>query len=113
MVRQAAQVAQHVDQEDFMGNWLAADEEQDLRETLLREEHYLSLRLHKRSRTSTLIKSAIRDLLLPEESLIALIHRDGRVLFPRGGTVLQEGDHLTIVGLPDGIKELRERYVDD
>jgi Trk K+ transport system NAD-binding subunit len=39
--------------------------------------------------------------------LIALVRRQGRFLVPRGGTVLAEGDRLTILGGEDEIRELR------
>ncbi len=47
---------------------------------------------------------------MPEGSLVALIRRQGEVLVPRGRTVLQEGDRLTIIGEPMGLATLAERY---
>jgi CIC family chloride channel protein len=43
----------------------------------------------------------LRDLGLPPETLVVSIQRNGSVLIPRGSTVLQEGDELTIVSTPD------------
>lgn len=43
---------------------------------------------------------ALRDLALPEGSLVAGVIRGGEPLVPRGGTVLQEGDRLVLVTLP-------------
>ena len=42
--------------------------------------------------------------------MIALVHRSGTVVIPRGRTRLEEGDRLTIVGEPDAIRELRLRF---
>jgi Trk K+ transport system NAD-binding subunit len=50
---------------------------------------------------------------MPPGSLIALIHRGGEFIFPRGSTRLLEGDRLTIIGEPLGIQKLREKYGDE
>jgi len=47
---------------------------------------------------------------MPEGTLMALIRRDGQILVPRGLTVLQDDDRLTLFGDPPGKKELRRRY---
>lgn len=43
---------------------------------------------------------AVRDLDLPEQSILAAILRDGEPLIPRGDTVLHPGDNVVIVCLP-------------
>jgi Trk K+ transport system NAD-binding subunit len=50
------------------------------------------------------------DVDIPEGVLIALIRRDGEHLVPRGQTELRSGDRLTIVGDPEGIAEVANRY---
>jgi len=47
---------------------------------------------------------------IPGDSLVALVHRVDEIIFPRGNTVLQEGDRLTIVGLPESIRQLKDKY---
>ena len=47
---------------------------------------------------------------MPNNSLIAVIKRDGKTLIPKGDTVFQEGDRLTIIGDPESIKELENRF---
>jgi cell volume regulation protein A len=41
--------------------------------------------------------SAVRELGLPRDSLIAVINRDGESIPPRGSTVLQAGDRLFVL----------------
>jgi len=41
--------------------------------------------------------SAVRELGLPRDALIALIHRDGAAIPPRGSTVVQAGDRLFVL----------------
>ncbi len=109
-LRILAQIADHADDERFVKRWIKAKNEQQLKELLLRHERYLSLKLRKDSKSSSLIGQAIRDLSLPQETLIALIHRDGEIIFPRGRTQLKEGDRMTIIGEPKGIQKLSEEY---
>ncbi len=49
------------------------------------------------SSNSPIINKAIKDIKLPEESLIVSILRDGQVVFPHGNTVLKNGDTIMIL----------------
>lgn len=51
----------------------------------------------------------LHDLELPEGALVVLIRRNGDVIYPRGHTVLQIGDWLTLVGSLDAVRELARR----
>lgn len=53
---------------------------------------------------------ALRDLALPEGVLVALIRRGDRTVVPRGSTMLRGGDRLTVLGDPDALRDLEERY---
>lgn len=110
-LRILAQIANHVDDEKFMDQWLIAKNEQELKELLLRDDRYLSLLLTLNSKTAPLVGSEIRYLKLPENTLIAIIHRNGQVIIPRGRTILEENDRLTIISNPRGIEQLYEKYV--
>ena len=44
-----------------------------------------------------LVGRRVAELPLPADSLIVTISRDGQTLIPRGDTMLQAGDHLTIL----------------
>lgn len=106
-LRILAQIAERVDDEGFMESWLGARNEQVLKEILLQDELFLSMRLRAGRPGSQWIGKALSDLDLPPEVLIALVRREGRFLVPRGGTVLAEGDRLTILGGEEEIRELR------
>ena len=41
--------------------------------------------------------SAVRELGLPRDALIAVVQRDGKPVPPRGGTILQPGDRLFVL----------------
>lgn len=109
-LRLLAQVAQHIDDKQFMNDWLAAKNEQQLKEILLREDRFLSLHLKKESSAARFIGKSLHDLPIPEYSLIALIHRNNKMIVPHRSTVLQENDRLTIIALPKTIQKLKEEY---
>jgi amino acid transporter/mannitol/fructose-specific phosphotransferase system IIA component (Ntr-type) len=109
-LRILAQVAQHVDDERFMQQWLEAETEHALRQVLLHEERFLSMRLTADSPAGSLIGHPLRDLALPEGCLVAVIDRADEMVIPRGGTTLMQEDLLIIVGLPESIAKLRETY---
>ena len=51
----------------------------------------------------------LSELQLPEGAMIVLIRRDGDVVYPRGHTHLQMGDHLTLMGPLAAVQELARR----
>ncbi len=109
-LRILAQLAGRVEDPTFMPEWLANSDEQELKETLLRDDRFLRLRVGAGSGTAALVGRALRDLQMPEGSLVAIIQRDGQPIVPRGRTVLREGDRLTIIGEPEGLREVERRY---
>lgn len=109
-LRLLAQIAGQVDDETFMMRWRQAKDEHALKELLLRHERTFSLRLAHHSKTSHMIGQTVRDLNMPQGSLIAIIHRKGELIVPRGHTVLEDGDHLTIIGEPKEIEALNQKY---
>ncbi|UCD23080.1 MAG: amino acid permease [Gemmatimonadota bacterium] len=109
-LRILAQLAGRIEDDDFMDEWVNDQNEQDLKETLLRDDRFLALRLQAGSMSESLIGKSLRDVRLPEGSLIALIRRFGETLVPRGRTVLREGDRLTIIGAPAGLREIEVQY---
>lgn len=108
-LRILAQLAERVDDDGFMREWLAARNEQSLKEILLRDERFLRLRLTRGGPAEDWIGRALAELEMPEGALVALVRRRGHTLVPRGGTVLEAGDRLTILGEPEDLEELRRR----
>jgi Trk K+ transport system NAD-binding subunit len=81
-----------------------------MKEILLRDDRFLSLRLEHATNTEELIGLPIRSLNFPEDCLVALIQRRGHMVIPRGSTQLEEGDQLTLIGEEQGIKSLKEQF---
>jgi mannitol/fructose-specific phosphotransferase system IIA component (Ntr-type) len=109
-LRILAQLAGRVEDDEFIDEWLASQDELELKETLLRDDRFLSLKLVSGSKAESLIGKALRELELPPGCLIALIRRYGETIVPRGRTVLREGDRLTIIGEPAGLRQLTLQY---
>ena len=47
----------------------------------------------------------IRNILWPFSALVTKIEREGAEVVPHGGTVLEEGDRITVVGRPEDARE--------
>ena len=109
-LRILAGIAGRVDDEGFMDEWIGVEHAQELREVLLRDERFLSLRLVAETPSGELIGNELRELQLPPGSLIALIRREGGFVVPGGRTVLEESDRLTIVGDPAAVRAIHKRY---
>jgi basic amino acid/polyamine antiporter, APA family len=108
-LRLLAEIARRIDDERFLLAWRSARNEHELKQILLREERVLFLRLDGKGVPGDWIDRPLRDLELPEGCLVALIRRREEVIIPRGSTVLRRLDHLTVIGEPQAIAELRRR----
>lgn len=109
-LRTLAEIAARVGQEDFLDEWISIPDKQGFKKAILRIERFLSLSLHRGTAASALIGRPLREINLPEGSLIALIHRGAAILVPQGDTILREGDRLSFVGDPEAIREIGARY---
>ena len=109
-LRILAQIAGRIDDENFLKDWLDASDEQELKEILLRDERFLSLRIRNNTPSSVFIGRSLKDIRMPEDCLVAVIRRRGETIVPRGLTVLLEGDRLTIIGDAQGIEKLNNKY---
>jgi mannitol/fructose-specific phosphotransferase system IIA component (Ntr-type) len=109
-LRLLAQLAGHVDKKGFMELWLNAKTTQEMKEILLREDRFMSLSLDVGMAAESLIDLPISQLGFPEDCLVALVHRRGHMVVPRGSTVLEKGDQLTIIGEEPGIRSLKSQF---
>jgi len=105
-LRILAQMAERVDDDDFMETWLSAKTEQELREIMLRDDRFLTLVLDHKTKTGAYINKSLSQLKIPEGGLVALIQRGNDIVVPRGNTILREGDRLTVIGDPETIRDM-------
>ncbi len=109
-LRILAHIARRVDQDSFMPEWLGAESDEQLKEALFRNERILVMTLGSEQNNSALIGLKLSEVSLPDGTLIAMIRRGDELVIPKGGTVLLDGDRLTVIGRPEGISALREQY---
>jgi K+/H+ antiporter YhaU regulatory subunit KhtT len=109
-LRTQATLANRTDEESFLLEWRAATNEQEIKETLLHHERYLSLHLLSGTPTEKFIDKRIADLNMPAGNLVALVRRNGQIHIPNGSTSLNEGDRITVIGDPAGINRMYELY---
>lgn len=112
-LRILAHLAEMIDSIDFKQRWLNADDETDLREILLRDERFINISIRKTDITKAMIGKKVKDLELPGESLITIIKRQGRIIFPHGNTIIEQDDEISIIGEKKDIKELKEKVDND
>lgn len=110
-LRMLAQLARRIDEDAFLEQWLGAANEVQLREVFLRDERYISLRLTPGEQAFDLVGKRIADLGLPSRCLVAAIRRKGRTLVPHGSTTLEQDDRLLVIGEPEAVAKLYERYL--
>ena len=53
----------------------------------------------------------MKDTRFPKDVLVAMVQRGSEIIIPRGDTMLMEGDIITIIGEPKGIKTIFEAYI--
>lgn len=109
-LRMLAKLAGRVDDESFMTGWLRAENEQQLKEILLRDEHFISMTVRTKGKSQQLVGKSLKDIQMPADTLVAVITRAGKTIVPGGDKVLMEGDRITIIGEPQGIEEFRQKY---
>jgi trk system potassium uptake protein len=59
--------------------------------------------------TSPIVGQTLSEIDLPENSLIATIMREEEIIVPRGQTILQTGDRLVLITLPDNYAQVLKR----
>lgn len=110
-LRILAKIAGRVDEESFMPEWLSAKDDQQLKESILRDERFQSLVVRSDAPTAVLNNRPLREVRMPKGCLVTTLQRGSQTIVPNGNTVLAEGDRLTIIGDENGLGELRKLYV--
>ncbi len=110
-LRILANIASRIDDaEQFVAEWRAARNEQQLKETLLHHERFLALDIQPDTPTAAFIDQPIGALDLPPGNFVALLHRGEEITVPHQDTTLQADDRITIIGDPAGIHRLFGQY---
>lgn len=109
-LRILARIAERVDEESFAKEWERAEDEHQLRQSLLHDDRFVTLTLSSDEATVDLIDRSLNTAHFPQGCLVAMLHRSGQSFVPSGETVFKQGDRLTIIGNMDGLTQLKRDY---
>ncbi len=100
-----------VDRYNFIEKICSLTNEREIKEYLLHYERYVTLELRHNTPTEIFINQMMKDTRFPKDVLVAMVQRGSEIIIPRGDTMLMEGDIITIIGEPKGIKTIFEAYI--
>jgi amino acid transporter/mannitol/fructose-specific phosphotransferase system IIA component (Ntr-type) len=100
-----------VERPDFIESICSTTNEREIKEYLLHNDRYITLELIRNTHTEALIVKMMKEIRFPQDVLVAMIQRQNTIITPRGDTTLKEGDIITIIGEPKGIKLLFDKYI--
>lgn len=100
-----------VERKQFVEHICAISNEREMKEYLLHNDRYITLELITNTTTEHLINKMLKEIRFPQDVLVAMVQRKETILTPRGDTLLLEGDIVTIIGEPKGIKSLFDKYI--
>jgi NhaP-type Na+/H+ and K+/H+ antiporter len=107
-LRLLAQLVSMVEQPGFRRAWRHAQTEQELQETLLRDERFITFTVGDPGPPSRMVDRRLREIAFPGDTLVAMIRRGELTIVPNGDTLLREGDRVTVIGSPDDVRRLAE-----
>jgi len=105
-MRLVGHLAEIVQSENFLPRWLEAASKKELREILLRDEHFAHISVSDNTFFAPQAGKKIKELELPESCLLAIIYRNRQIVIPHGNTELHGDDELSIIGNPEDIQWL-------
>lgn len=109
-LRILARIAERVDEMSFAIEWQQARGEPELRESLLHDDRFMTMQINTTEPTGVLIGKPLSEAGMPMGCLVAMLSRQGQSFVPSGGTVLEDGDELTLIGEDEGLDLLRKTY---
>ncbi|WP_016777764.1 amino acid permease [Anaerophaga thermohalophila] len=110
-LRMLSRLIDIIEREDFVEEIFDHKSHRKIKEYLLHNERYFTLRLLPNTRQADLIGKKLKDAKFPAGVLVALIERDSETFPPHGDTVLQEHDVLTLIGDPKSVSQLLQDYL--
>jgi basic amino acid/polyamine antiporter, APA family len=95
---------------EFLKKWQQVKTNRAIRELFLRKDRSVMIGVHQDGPTAELVGKRIEEMRLPADSLVGALYRKGEHFYPRPDEVLQDQDHLIIVGEPKAVRRVYERY---
>lgn len=105
-LRLLGHLASVAERDDFLEQWSAAADPEQLRAALLEQEQLRTLTAAPGHGAEAWIGLALKDLELPPATLIAVIRRGARTIVPEGDTIIERDDVIVVIGDPEALKGL-------
>ena len=105
-MRIAGHIAEIVQADGFDIRWLGAQSEAELNDVLVRDDHFLHIPVANLPMLAAQVGRPLSEIELPEDTLLALVERDGRTRIASPDLVLEEGDVVALIGEPASIDAL-------
>ena len=109
-LRILAQLAERIDSENFYNLWLSAGNEDEIKKIFLADKLFVTFFVRNYLPSRVMIGSMIKDLDFPKGCLVAMIHRKRETVFPKGNTILQDNDRLTVIGNSADLDRVKKQY---
>ncbi|WP_242206024.1 amino acid permease [Aestuariivivens insulae] len=110
-LRMLSRLVDILERDGVVEDLIAMDSHREIKEYLLQNENFVSVKLLKGTSQSDMIGRQLMEVQLPKDVLVALIERKNKTFTPNGSTLLQEDDILTIVGETKSISKLFRGYI--
>src|SRR5699024_7020770 len=85
-LRFLAHIVEMADNKNFLKDWRNAENKTAIRQLMLRDERFISFTIRSSNRTKSMIGKQVKELDLPEESLISIIKCENDIKIPHGNT---------------------------
>jgi basic amino acid/polyamine antiporter, APA family len=110
-LRMMSRLIDIIERENFVDEILKLKNPREIKEYLLHNERYITLRLLSGTAQAEMIGKQLKEVKYPSEVLVALVERNGTTFAPNGNTRLLEKDVLTVIGEPKSIEQLYDKYM--
>lgn len=110
-LRMLSRLIDILEREQVVNDLLAMGSHREIKEYLLQNENFVSIKLLEGTLQSAMIGRQLMEIHLPKDVLVALIERNNKTFTPNGATVLEKDDILTILGEAKSISKLFKEYV--
>lgn len=105
-LRLAGHIAEIVQSNQFEERWMSAGENKDLREILMRDNHFLHKKIEDIPYLQDHIGKTIKEITLPGTCIIALLEREGDMVIAAPNVILNAGDELALIGEEKDLQKL-------
>ena len=110
-LRMLSRLIDIVERENFANEIMNYKNHREIKEYLLHNERYISIRLLPGTVQSEMIGKQLKEIKYPQDVLVALVERNSSTFAPNGNTRLMENDVLTVIGEPKSISLLYDKYM--